>query len=125
VDFVEEPEIDRDRFGKLAVRSGHERNAATSGLFLLEQFKDFLTIGKTSRVEVDPCGELLFEPGAPRKQPERDQQQRDGAGLEEDQDTLPQDVASDQSAVEIDAQNRRQHLCGFGSRDRPHGMIVA
>ena len=84
-----------------------------------------LPIGKTSGVEVDPGGELAFEGGSSRKQPEGKQQQRDGAGLEEEQDALPKHVAPDQSAVEIDAQDRATAPCRFGSCDGPHGMIVA
>jgi hypothetical protein len=74
---------------------------------------------------LDPGGEFVLERGSSRKQPEGKQQERDGAGFEEDEDALPKDVASDQCAVEIDAQNRGWHLGGFGSCDRPHGMILA
>ena len=74
---------------------------------------------------MDPGGELAFEGGSSRKQPEGEQQQREGAGFEEDEDALPKDITPDQSAVEIDTQNRRQYLGGFGSYNRPHGMIVA
>ena len=60
VDFVEEAEIGGNVFGKLAIGSGDERNAATGGLFLLEKMKNLLPIGKTSGVEVDTGGELVF-----------------------------------------------------------------
>jgi len=74
---------------------------------------------------MDPGGELAFERRSSRKQPEGEQQQREGAGFEEDEDAFPKDITPDQSAIEIDAQNRGQHFGGFGSRNRPHGMIVA
>jgi len=120
VDFVEEAEIAGNRFGKLAVGGGYKRDAAAGGFFLLDKIKNLLPIGKASRVKVGPGGDMTFERSSARKQPEGKQQQRDGAGLEEDEDALPKDVAPDQSAVEIDAQNWGQHLCGFGSGDRPH-----
>jgi len=125
VDFIEEAEIGGNGFGKFAVCGGYERDTATGCFFLLQKIKNLLPIRKTSGVEVDLGGELAFEGGSSRKQPEREQQQHGGAGFEEKDDALPKDVASDQSAVEIDAQNRGQHLGGFGSCDRPHGMIVA
>ena len=101
--FVEEPEITGNCFGEVAVSSGRERDAAPGGFFALEKIKNLLPIGKTNGVEPDSRGEFVFERGSSRKQPERKQEQRDGAGFEEDEDALPEDVASDQSAVEIDA----------------------
>ncbi len=74
---------------------------------------------------MDPGGELAFEGGSSRKQPEGEQQQREGAGFEEDEGALPKNIAPDQSVVEIDAQNRGQRFGRFGSCNRPHGMIVA
>ena len=123
--FVEEAEITGNGFGKLAVGGGCERDAAPAGFFLLKKIKNLLSIGKTGGVEVDPRGDLAFEGGSSRKQPEGEQQERDGAGFEEDEDALPKHISPDQSAVEIDAQDRRQYLGGCGSCDRPHGMIVA
>ena len=125
VDFVEEAEIAGNRFSKLAVGGGDERDAAAGGFFLLEKIKNLLPIGKTSGVEVDPGGEPAFEGGSSRKQPEGEQQQRDGSGFEEDEGALPKDIASDQCSVEIDAQDRRRHLGWFGSCDRSHRVIVA
>ena len=125
VDFVEEAEIVRNRFGKPAVGGGYERDAAAGGFFLLEKIENLLPVGKTNGVEVDLGGELAFEGDSSRQQPEREQQQRDGAGFEEDEDALPKDVAPDQSAVEIDTQNRRLLLGDLGSCSGPHGMIVA
>jgi hypothetical protein len=112
-------------FGQFAVGGGDEGDAAAGGFFPPQKIKNLLPIGKPGRVEFDSGGELALERGASRKQPQGQQQQLDGAGPEEDKDAFPKHVASDQSAVQIDAQNRRQHLGGFGSRDRPHGMIVA
>ena len=74
---------------------------------------------------MDPRGEFAFKGGSSGEQPEGKQQQRDGTGFEEDKDALPKHVTSDQSAVEIDAQDRGRYLGGFRSCDRPHGMIVA
>ena len=101
--FVEESEITGNCFGEVAVGSGRERDAAPGGFFPLEKIKNLLPIGKASGVEPDPRGEFAFQGRSSRKQPERKQQERDGAGFEEDEDALPEDVASDQSAVEIDA----------------------
>jgi len=101
--FVEEPEITGNCFGEVAVGSGRERDAAPSGFFALEKIKNLLPIGKASGVGPDSRREFVFEGGSSRKQPERKQEERAGAGFEEDEDALPEDVASDQSAVEIDA----------------------
>jgi len=65
-----------------------------------------LPVSQLGRVEVHPGGDLALEGGASREQPERKQQKREWAGLEEDKDALPEYIASDQSAVKIDAQNR-------------------
>ena len=46
------------------------------------------------------------------------------ACFQEEQDSFPQDVAPDQRAVKVDAEDWR-HLGEFGSCDGPHGMIVA
>ena len=120
MDLVKEAEIAGNRFGKLAVGGGYKRDAAAGYSFPLDKFKNLLPIGKASRVKVGPGGDMTFERSSSRKQPEGKQQQRDGASLQEDEDALPKDVAPDQSAVEIDAQNRGQHLGWFGSGDRPH-----
>lgn len=123
--FVEEAEITGNGFSKLAVGGGGERDAAPAGFFLLKKIKNLLSIGKTGGVEVDPRGELAFEGGSSRKQPEGEQQECDRAGFEEGEDALPKHITPDQSAVEIDTQDRGKYFGGFGSCDRPHGMIVA
>lgn len=78
-----------------------------------------------SRIDLDSGGELVFERGSSSKQPEGKHYEQDRPGFQEGKNTLPKHVPPDQSAVEIDAQNRQDRLCGFGSRGRPHGMIVA
>jgi hypothetical protein len=74
---------------------------------------------------VDPGGKLAFEGSSSRKQPERKQQKHDGTGFEKEEYGLPKDVAPDQGAIEINAQNRAHRPRGFDSRDIPHGIIVA
>src|SRR5271165_3915654 len=106
VNFVEQTEIARNRFGKFAVGGSCEDNTSPAGLFPLKKIENLLPVGETSRVEGDPSCEMAFEPSAPRQQPDRKQKQGDGAGFEEEKNALPDDVAADQSAVKIDAQYR-------------------
>ena len=79
--FVKDAEIPGNRFGKLAVGGGYERDAAAGYSFPLDKFKHLLSIGKASGVETGPGGEMAFERSSPRKQPEGEEEQRDGAGL--------------------------------------------
>src|ERR1700686_2115019 len=81
VDFVKKAEIAGDRCGKLAVGGCYKRDAAAGGFFLLDKIKNLLPIGQTSGVEMGPGGEMAFERGSSRKQPEGEQQERDGACL--------------------------------------------
>src|ERR1035438_55884 len=99
-------------FGKLAVGGGCERDAAAGSFLPMKKIKNLLPIGKTGGVEMDSGGELVFEGSSAGKQPERKQQQRDGAGPEECQNALPKHIPSDQSAVEIDTQDRGWRLGG-------------
>jgi hypothetical protein len=64
MDFVEQAEIVGDCCGKRTVSSGRKRDASAGSFFPLKKFKNLRPIGKTSRVELDPGGELAFEVGS-------------------------------------------------------------
>ena len=125
VDFIEQTKMPGNRFGNRTIGSGGQRDSATFRFFLPEKCEYLLPIGKTGWIEVHAPREIAFERSPSRKQPDGEQQKRDRVSPEEHEDGLPKHVAPDQSAIEIDAQDRRRRLGGFGSCSVPHGMIVA
>jgi hypothetical protein len=82
-------------------------------------------IWETSGIQVNAAGHLVFQKSTASKQPERQEKQGGGPGLDEEENALPEEIAPDQRAVEIDAQDRQWLLGGLGSCNRPHGIIVA
>jgi len=115
VHFVEQAEIGSDSFGQFAIGGRSECYPASRSFFAVNEVEDLRTVRKTGWIEMDTSGELTFDESAARKQPQRDQQKRQRAGLERGQGALPQDIAPDQCAVEINAQNRRRRLGRFRS----------
>jgi hypothetical protein len=120
VDFVENAEVVGNGFSNLAISGGSEHDAATVCFLPVQKVKNLLPIRKTSGVKMNTGGEFAFQCSSSGKQPEGKFQERDGPGLKKDEDALPQQVAPDQSAVEIDAQNRRRRFGGFRTCDGPH-----
>jgi hypothetical protein len=118
--LVEESEVARDGFGEFPVGGGDQRDATAFSALLLEKVDDFLAIGKACGVQARFRCQLALHEGSSRKQPEREKEQREGMSLKEGENTLPQEVAADQSAVQIDAQNWRWRLSELGSCDRSH-----
>ena len=125
VDLVKQIEVSSNRLSQFAIGCRDQGDAAPGSFFLLEKIENLLPIRKAGGVDVDARSESAFKCGSPGKQPKRKQQKRERAGFEEHKDALPKHVASDQGAIEIDAQDWAHRLGSFDSGERPHEIIVA
>ena len=98
---VEQPKMDGDRIGYVAVRRGGEENASTGGPLALDEFDHVTPIRQSRRVERDVSAYELLEAGAPPKNHERHGRHKPRPRPREDAERKMKCVAVDERAIQV------------------------